>query len=94
MLRFFGKLYRPLQTNRSFIPTVEPSKYSNGQEALKYVQTLYDSKHYEEALKTLTQIEELYPTCTKAAKHYRGKVSMALLEQDGTLERLHIPAAK
>jgi hypothetical protein len=71
-----------------------PPNPDNGQEALNYVRTLYEQKSYEDALKMLTQIEEQYPQCTKAAKYYRGKVSIALLEQDGTLEKLHISTPK
>lgn len=60
------------------------------QEALDRVRTLYEGKDYEGALKMIAQIEEEYPQCTKATKFYRGKVSMALLEEDGTLEKLKI----
>lgn len=100
MLRFLGNRYRLLayqlfraQTRR-FISSSTAPEPNNPQEALNYVRTLYENKDYRDALKMLTQIEEQYPQCTKAAKYYRGRISMALLEQDGTLEKLDISMPK
>jgi tetratricopeptide (TPR) repeat protein len=98
MLRFISNTYRPfayelfkIQAKRFSSTSLKPN---NGQEALNYIRTLYENKSYEGALKMLTKIEEQYPECTKAAKYYRGKVSMALLEQEGTLEKLHLTTPK
>lgn len=61
---------------------------SNGEKALKYIKTLYQGGQYSEALQVIDWTESHYPGCTKATKYYRGKVSVALLDEEGRLEGL------
>jgi len=61
---------------------------SNGKQALEHIKTLYQGGQYSEALQAIDWTESHYPTCTKAAKYYRGKVSVALLDKEGRLEGL------
>lgn len=83
------ELYKT-QTRGFFENPKEVPKAKTGEEALEHVRILYEHRDYENALREITKIEEDYPQYTKAAKYYRGKTSMALLEQDGTLARLKI----
>lgn len=61
---------------------------SSGKQALDYIKALYQRGQYTEALQAIYWTESHYPTCTKAAKYYRGKVSVALLDKEGRLEEL------
>ena len=61
---------------------------SSGKQALDHIKALYQGGQYTEALQAIDWTESNYPGCSKAAKYYRGKVSVALLDKEGRLEGL------
>jgi len=61
---------------------------SSGKQALDHIKALYQGGEYTEALQAIEWTELNYPGCSKAAKYYRGKVSVALLDKEGRLEEL------
>lgn len=73
-------------------PVEKPSK---SQQAIFNVKSLYEKGYYKEALKEIDKIETEFPSCSKAAKHLRGKVSIALLDdmppssQSGSFKNLY-----
>lgn len=85
MLRFFRNTNQinPALFSRS-MSTISKliTEKTEGQMALERVQMLYQKREFIEALKEIASIEENYPMCSKATKYYRGKVSIALLEED------------
>lgn len=99
MLRFF----RPANVNRLRIGVSSNSvqamsshsrkgspedELREAQRQLDTVVDLYNDGKLKEALSKISYIESNYPTCSKATKYYRGKISLELLDQNGELDDL------
>lgn len=84
MMNFFRKFVTP---NNILKATSAMSKSASAS-ALNEVKELWKAGHLKEALSKINEIEEKYPSCTKAAKHYRGKIGVELLEKHGDLPKL------
>ncbi len=93
MLRFFRSASKEPSLSLLGRGFQSHSTLSAGQIALDKTRLLYEQGSYKEALKEVTKIEENYPGCTKAAKYYRGKISVALLEQEGAFQKFSRPHA-
>lgn len=83
MMSFFRKVATPKNVSQA------TSAMSNAEMALNEVKELWKTGQLKEALSKINMIEEQYPSCTKAAKHYRGKIGIELLEKNGDLPIQH-----
>lgn len=80
MIKFFRTLTTmPKNVFREKNPTAE--------HALNEIKELWKTGQLREALHKIDQIEENYPSCTKAAKYYRGEIGYELLEKSGKLPK-------
>ena len=70
---------------KSFSTRSMKNEYSEGQKALDEVKSLCAERKYEEALRKISVIEDVYPGCGKAAKFYRGEATYELLKERGEL---------
>ena len=58
---------------------------SSAEKALLEVKELWKMGELKKALGKIDQIERDYPSCSKAAGFYRGKIGLELLQRDGDL---------
>jgi len=83
MMNLFRKVATPKNISQ------KTSALSGAEMALNEVNELWKAGQLKEALSKINEIEEKYPSCTKAAKHYRGKIGVELLEKNGDLPLQH-----
>lgn len=77
MIRFFKTLA---------MPVVASSRGANQAEnALNEIKQLWKTGQLSEALRKVDQVERDHPSCSKAAKYYRGEIGYELLEKSGKL---------
>lgn len=79
MMKFFSTLTKSV----SYAGTHARKTEAEG--ALSEIKILWNSGKLNEALDKLDQVEKNHPSCSKAAKIYRGKIGYELLEKSGNL---------
>ena len=81
-----------MHEQRLFSAKARPAVLTPAQEALRRVDELYAGGDYRRALAEIRGVEEKFPGCSKAAKHYRGKVGMALLNEQAAEKDVEVMA--
>jgi hypothetical protein len=80
--RFFKTLYTS-SASKPLYRSLEAEK------ALNDVKKLWQKGQLKEALKEIDSIEQKFPSCSKAAKYYRGEIGVQLLEEKGVISKSH-----
>lgn len=76
--RFFKTLYT---SSKPLHSSLEAEK------ALNDIKELWQKGQLKEALKRIDSVEQKFPSCSKAAKYYRGEIGVQLLEQNGVISK-------
>ena len=87
MMRLFKSV--KLTTLKAVMPATPPVK-ENIQEAkmaLNEIEHLWRKGDLREALQKIEEVEKTYPSCSKAAKYYRGEIGVEMLEKAGELPK-------